>query len=217
MEISPQFYVAALLHQYLAQDVFVADPVRVQLMTNEQKDGMTQALRKIGKAWRDLDTDYDRLLNFSALDWSDVNEVENSLPRVRRAMFDLMLGDETRRIQLNRYQEVHAIRNLIHAFYVAHGEFLHPRCEQGTLWWDEIKADETPRKPWVSLELARDRSLGELVYSWSTDNGWLQRWLRNYERAGILKNNRPEEDFGVFSETSAVAIMDFAKVWPSRR
>ena len=217
MEISPQFYVAALLHEYLAQDVYVAEPVRAQLLTNEQKDGLTEALRKIRKAWRDLETDYDRLLNFSALDWSDVNEVENSLPRVRRAMFDLMLGDETRRIQLNRYQEVHAIRNLIHAFYVAHGDFLHPRCEQGTLWWDEIKVDDTPRKRWVSLELARDRSLGELVCSWSTDNYWLQRWLRDYERAGILKNNPLEEDDGVFSQTSAVAIMDFAKVRPSRR
>ena len=215
MEMSPQFYVAALLHKYLAQHVYVADFVRDQLLTNEQKDEVTEAFRKIKKPWRDLETDYDRLLNFSALDWYDENEVENSFPRVRRAIFDLMLGDETRRIQLNRYQEVHTIRTIVHEFYVSQGDFLNPRCDQGTLWWDEINAGTAPRKHWVSPELAKDRSLGELVHSWSDDSYWLQQWLRGYEWAGILKNNRLEQDIGVFSETSAVAIMDFAKVWPS--
>ena len=217
MELSPQFYVVALLHEYLAQDVYVADFVRDQLITNDQKDEITKTFRKIPKRWRDLETDYDKLLNFSALDWYNENEVENSFPRIRRAMFDLMLGDETRRIHLNRYEEVHTIRTIIHQFYTSQGELLHPRCEQGTLWWDEIKVDTTPRKHWVSPELAKDKSLGQLVRSWSCDNYWLQQWLRGYERAGMLKNNRLEQDVGVFSESSAVAIMDFAKVWPSRR
>jgi hypothetical protein len=212
MEFSPRFHLAGLLHEYLAQDAFVPSFVREQLTTNEQKDQITDALRKVGKKWRSLDTDYDRFVNFSGVDWSDANEVDKAMPMIRRAMFDLMLGDETRRIHLNRYQEVHAVRNLIHAFFVGHVEFLHPRCEQGSLWWDEIKPESSARKQWVSPGLAGNDIFSTLVFSWLADNFQLQRWLRAYEHTGILKNNRPQDDVGVFSEDSAVAIMGFAKV-----
>jgi hypothetical protein len=212
MEFSPQFHVAGLLHEYLEQDTFVPGFVREQLITNEQKDKITEALRKVRKEWRSLDTNYDRFANFSSLDWYDENEVDQVTPMIRRAMFDLMLGDETRRIHLNRYQEVHTVRDLIHAFFVGHIKFLHPRCEQESLWWDEIQPDNSPRKPWVSPDVAGNVNFSKLVFSWSTDSSQLQQWLRDYEQKGILKNNRLEGDVGVFSGDSAAAIVGFAKV-----
>jgi hypothetical protein len=212
MELSPQFHTAGLLDQYLAQDTFVADFVRDQLITNTQQDYITEAFRKLLKHWRDLETDYDRFANFSGLNWYDEEEAYRAMARVRNAMFDLMLGDETRRINLNRYQEVHAVRNIVHEFFVEQGQHLHPRCEHGSLWWDEIKPDGSPRKQWVSPDLAANAEFGELVFSWSADSFGLQRWLRDYEHKGLLKNNPLEEDAGIFSGSSAAAIMAFAKV-----
>ena len=212
MELSPQFHVAGLLHDYLAQDFLAVDFVRDQILTNTQKDAITEALRKVGKNWRDLVTDYDRFANFSGLDWGNQNEIDRVMPWIRSALFDLTLADETRRIHLNRYQEIHTVRNVIHAFFVDHVNFLHARCEPGSLWWDEIKLGDSPRKQWVSPHLASSKDLGKLVFSWSTDSLELQRWLRDYERWGLLRNNRREQSVGVFSGNSAAAIMSFAKV-----
>lgn len=213
MELSPQFQTAGLLHKYLSQDTFVAEHVRKQLMTSVQHDAIAEAFRKVKKHWRDLETDYDRFVNFSGLDWyEDEDESWAALSAARRAMFDLMLGDETRRVNLNRHQEVHVVRNAVHAFVVEYGELLHPRCEHGSLWWDETKPDGSPRKRWVSPDLAANALFGELVCSWSADSLQLQQWLKDYEWRGLLKNNSREEDEGVFSEDSAAAIMVFAKV-----
>lgn len=212
MELSPQFYVAGLLHEYLSQDTFVPGYVRKQLLTNIEHDAISEAFRKVKKRWRDLETDYDRFVNFSGLDWRDEDDTHDAIPLLRTAMFDLMLGDETRRINLNRYQEVHVVRNIVHGLLVELADLLHPRCEHGSLWWDEIKLDDSPRKQWVSQELAADPRFGELVSSWSMDSFRLRVWLRDYERRSVLKNNPQEEEEGIFSESSAIAIMAFAKV-----
>ena len=113
MEWSTDVYLVALLQQYLTPEVSVADFVHEQLITDKQKDELTVAIRQVTKLWRTISTPYDVFLNYTCLDWANEEDVDQIIPMVRRGMFDLMLGDQIRRMLLNQYEEVRNIRSCI--------------------------------------------------------------------------------------------------------
>jgi hypothetical protein len=190
----------------------VPDFVRDQLFTDDQKDEMTVSLRQIMKLWRTISTPFDAFVNYTGLDWADNDRVCDVLVKLREGMFDLMLGDRTRRVLLNQYEEVHVIRERFEDFISARESYLEPRCTDVSLWWDTFDVDSSPRKQWVSKGLAGDGDFLDLVVGWLEDEKKLQDWLNDYEEKATLANNPAQESERVFSETAAIEIMRFAKV-----
>jgi len=212
MEWSTDLYHASLLEEYLTPEVWVADFVRDQLITDDQKDAITVAIRQVKKLWRTITAPYDVFVNYTCLDWTKEEDVDEVIPVIRRGMFDLMLGDRMRRMLVNQYEEVQVVRSRFEDFILVHGALLKSRCKEPSLWWDDVGVKKGPLKTWVSRDLAGDSDFTEVVVSWLEDGKRVQNWLRDYEEKGILANNPSLEDERVFSEEMAIEIMKFAKV-----
>ena len=212
MEWSTDLYHVAQLEEYLVPEVWVADFVRDQLITNDQKDAMTVAICQVTKLWRTITEPYDVFVNYTCLDWTKEQDVDEVFGMIRRGMFDLMLGDRMRRTLVNRYEEVRVVRSRFEDFILFHGALLKSHCKEPSLWWDSIGIKKGPLKAWVSGDLAGDKDFTEVVASWLEDGRRMQNWLRDYEEKGILANNPSLEDERVFSEEMAIEIMKFAKV-----
>lgn len=212
MEWAPDLYLVSLLEEYLFPVPQTTRLVRAQLMTIDQKDDITMALRQVTKLWRTIDTPYDALLNHSCLDWRDEPLVAQVLPDLRLALFDHVLGDKIRRFLLNRYSDVHTVRAYIEAFIVASVQSLESRVHREDLWWDGVNPNEVPHARWLSGNLRRDHDFYLLLQAWNEDNTHLQNWLDGYERTTILFNNWQKEGSRVFSEKTAIDILNFAKV-----
>lgn len=212
MEWSTDLYRVSLLQKFVSPKAEVSDLVREQLTTSRQKDDMTVALRQVMKLWRTIDTPYDVFVNYTCLDWDNQQEVYQVLPELRSAMFDLMLGDQVRRLLLNRYSDVYAIRKRIEHFVLSQANNLKTRCNPTKLWWDSATLDVEGNQRWTSKALEEDPDFVELVLSWLGDGENLQGWLRDYEERTRLTNNYLEEKDRVFSESTAAEIMAFAEV-----
>jgi hypothetical protein len=205
-------YLVSLLQEYVTPEPFVADFVREQLITDEQKDALTVSIRQVTRIWRTISTPYDAFVNYTGLDWRKEGEVDELMPVIRGAMFDLMLGDRVRRMLINRYKEVDAVRRRFEYLISVHKAFVESRCEDMSIWWDRADVDAVPVKRWASSSLAEDGDFAEVVLSWLEDGRKLQNWLREYEQKGVLVNNLTQENEGVFSEEAAVETLGFAKV-----
>ena len=215
MEWATDLYLVSLLEKYLTPRPQVARFVRAQLITVDQKDSITVALRRVTKAFHTIDTPYDAFLNHTCLDWNNQGLITQVSPDLRSAMFDLMLGDQTRRLLLSRYSDVHAIRGCIEAFIVAWSDELEPHSPPMQLWWDGVSTgttDTTLHKPWVSKGLRGDADFIQLLQGWDDDNKYLQNFLREFERTTTLSNNGGPEGSRVFSEETAMVPMECTQV-----
>lgn len=215
MEWATDIYLVSLLEEYLMPRPRIAGFVRTQLMTLGQKDDIAMALRHVTKLWRTTDTPYDALLNHTCLDWNNQGLVTQVSPDLRSAMFDLMLVNQTRRLLLSRYSDVHAIRGCIEAFIVAWSDELEPHSPPMQLWWDGVSTgttDTTLHKPWVSKGLRGDADFIQLLQGWDDDNKYLQNFLREFERTTTLSNNDGPEGSRVFSEETAMVPMECTQV-----
>jgi hypothetical protein len=212
MEWSTDLYLVSLLQEYVTPEPFIADFVRDQLITDEQKDALTVSIRQVTKIWRTISTPYDAFVNYTGLNWRKEEEVDELMPLIRGGMFDLMLGDRLRRMLINGYEEVDAVRRRFEYLISVHKAFVESRCEDMSIWWDRADVDAVPMKQWVSTSLAEDGDFAKVVLSWLEDGRKLQNWLREYEERGVLANNPAQENKRVVSEEAAVEIIGFAKV-----
>jgi len=87
----------------------VADFVHEQLMTDSEKDKVTVAICQVKKLYWAILTPFNGFLNYSSLDWTNEEEVDEAVLMLCKGMFDLMLGDWIRRMLLNQYEEVRDI------------------------------------------------------------------------------------------------------------
>lgn len=212
MEWSLDFLLVSLLQEYLMPETKVADFVRAQLITDDEKDALTVTMRQISNLSRTITTPYDVFVNYSSIDWTDKGEVIRLTPELKREMFDLMLGDRTRRTLLNQYGDVHAIRARFEDFINIYSRHLEVRHDDVPIWWDGFGEDTSSNKQWISKDLAEDHDFARIFAMWVSDGQALQGLVTHFEEDGILINNPEEEDEWVFSETGAGELMKLAKV-----
>ena len=157
MEWAPILHLVSLLETYLLPEPRIASFVRAQLITTDQKDDMTTAIRKAMKLWHDIETPYDALLNHTGLDWKNNSLVTQVLPDLRLAMFDVTLGRKNRQLLLNRYSEVHLARSCIETFITGYSKDLKDRPTEQALWWDGVDALGAPHSHWVPRGVGEDK------------------------------------------------------------
>jgi len=101
MEWLTDLHLVLLLQEYVAPEAQVADFVCEQLMMDSEKDKVTVAIRQVKKLYQAIVTPFDGFLNYSSLDWTNEEEVDEAVLMLRKGMFNLMLGDRIRRMLLN--------------------------------------------------------------------------------------------------------------------
>jgi hypothetical protein len=211
---STHLHSAALLDLWIGPKPVVVDYVRRQLMIVDEKQKIRSSIdrRKRGKGHkRNL---YDMWLFYTGLDFEnegpDLTEaIENN--DLRQAFFDLVLGQRVKAFQLCPYVEVYAARALIESFILDFDCCMVSPMPIDCLWWDGINANGIPPKPWVSVTLRDDDDFLPILESWHRDSEHLQTWLDSLEAETLLVNN-PKEKNRVFSETTAVEVLKWAKV-----
>jgi len=99
-------HLVLLLQEYVTLKACMAGFVHEQLTLDSQKDIVTVAICQVRKLCWSISTPFDRFLNYSGLDWTKGEEVDKVVVMLCNRMFDLMLGDQIRRMLLNQYKEV---------------------------------------------------------------------------------------------------------------
>lgn len=214
MEWSDELYVVSLMEKYVAPEPHVADFVRRQLITQDDTDEITVALRHVTKGWRTLSTPYDTFVNYTCLDWQDQMLVDQVFEELPSAMFDLTLGIRVRSVLLIQYSELHNVRNWIQSFISAWTSEAKPRCTGAELWWDVVRSDVTTHSRWISTSLREHEDFDKVIWSWIQDSEYLQSSLQQYELSTILANNWGKEEGRVISEETAMQVIRFWEVRP---
>ena len=212
MEWSTDVHLVSFLQEYVTPEACVAGFVRKQLTMDGQKDVDTVAICQLRKLYRSISMLFNRFLNYSGLDWTKVEEVDEVVVMLRNGMFDLMLGDQIRRMLLNQYKEVGDIRRCFEDFILVHAVYMESRCKDLPIWWDSIDLGKGLVKGWILRGLVEDESFAQLVLDWLEDGRKLQAWLRDYKGKEMLANNLAQENERVFSEEVAIEVMKFVKV-----
>lgn len=212
MEWSTALNRVALLNVYLGPEPEVWSFVRNQLLTRNEEERIREAIRKARVGNGTLESIYDGYLLRTHLNIRKISSSEFGLEALVGAMFDLELGDRVKRLQLNRYSDVHAIRELIDHFVSKWRGGMVRSYTVGSIWWDGINSVRTPHAHWISTNLANDKGFDTVFRRWFDDGNSLQAWLDGLEGSPALVNN-PESGHGlVFSAEAASRIMDLAKV-----
>jgi hypothetical protein len=210
---SVDLHVVALLDLYLGPMSEVTELVRGQLLQEQEAESIRQAIEDFAKGTSTPETLYGHYLSYSGLDFSARQEALVSIVvsgELHRALFDLTLGQRVRSLQMSLYTEVHNAREMVQHFF-AEFEDDTVRGAGEKLWWDEIHNDGTVHEPWLAQNLRNDVNFLPILHSWLDDSGRLQLWLDSQLEESIVVNN-PNSERPVVSYSSAVAIIEFAKV-----
>jgi hypothetical protein len=217
MEWSGDLYLVALLDSYVGSKPVVAENVRRQLLRNEEEERVLQAVEDRAKGRPDVGDLYGAWTSYTALDFRNpspalVRAVTNGI--LPRALFDLMLGQRVKTFKLNRFSEVHTVRNWIVSFFRLWCLEMHPIPDTTKLWWDGMDCSGSTHRCWVSREMNEDGDLFRVVECWLDDSNFLQSQLDNFEALVRLANNQEE---CVLSKSDAVVFLRWMKVFSSNR
>src|ERR1700753_1968730 len=208
------FNIVALLDAYVSPKPVVVDLVRRQLLTEDERDRVRQAIRGQINGNPAIQDRYSEWLAHSGIEVRSgappvVSLVERSI--LQRALFDLKLGDHIRSVVLSHYLEVHEAREVIERFFF---EFRHllRSVDPSKLWWDGIDRAKTKHGAWIPRALERDDAFLRVVESWVADAVNLQESLDFFEGHTSLVNNPHRFNQPVFSEATAVKVAHFMKV-----
>ena len=202
----------ALLNAYLGPEPEVESFVREQLITDKEEVRIREAIRNAGAGNGTLESIYGAYLLRTHLDVKKISSSKVGFEALVGAMFDLELGDRVKRLQLNRYSDVHEAREFIDDFVLKWRGGTTRSYATGSIWWDGVNRARTPHAHWISTNLAKDRDFHVVFRKWQDDCDSLQDWLDESEESQALGNNI-ESGYGlVFSVEAASRIMDLAKV-----
>lgn len=209
-----ELYLLALLDAYVGPKPVVAEQARMQLLQDSEEEMVRKAIEDSAKGKVLYDGLYSAWLSYSALDFSDpppalVSAVNEGT--LQRALFDLMLGQRVKSFKLNRYSEVHIVRNWIKDFFTRQCVHMRPMPDREKLWWDGINSYQTSHSRWVSVELKEKGSLFSVLERWISDSDHLQQQLSTFEATTLVVNN-PMDENRVFSQTIAQAAMNWIQV-----
>jgi hypothetical protein len=212
MEWSTLLNHVVLLKIYLGPEPEVASFVRQQLITSNEEARIKEAIQNATAGNAPSESIYGGYLLRTHLDLKKISSSEVGLKELVGVIFDLELGDRVKRLQLNRYSDVHEARKLINDFLWIWKEGPVWSYTKGSIWWDGIHPIRTPHTRWVSTNLAKDKDFHVVFRRWFHDGNSLQTWLDRLEGSPALVNNVESGHSLVFSAEAASRIMDLAKV-----
>lgn len=210
---SPDLHIVALLDLYLGPMPEVSQLVRRQLLREKDVESIRQAIESAAKGAGPLEPPYTLWLSCSGLEFTDKPAALVSLVasgELQHALFDLTIGLRARSFQLNRYTEVHEVREMMEHFFVEFEELV-GWGGNGNLWWDGISSERTSHQHWLTTRLRGEPRFIPILESWLSDNEDLQFWLDDYQNSSPIVNNPTSPD-RVFSYNDGMAITEFAKV-----
>ena len=141
MEWSIDLHLVLLLQEYVALEAQVADFVHKQLIMDSEKDKITVAICQVKKLYWAILTLFDGFLNYSSLNWTNKEEIDEAVLMLHNRMFNLI-----RRMLLNQYKEVRDIQHHFEDFISVHALYIGSRCNDLLIWWDSINVGEAPVK-----------------------------------------------------------------------
>jgi len=200
-----------LLNLYLGPEPKVASFVREQLITDEEESTIQKAVGNAAKGKIRLNSIYDRYLAHTSLNLQRVLE-EVGMETVVGVMFDLNLGDRVRRLQLNRFSDVHEVRELVEGFVSNRRGGAVGSYAMGSIWWDGVDPLMTPHARWISVNLEEDRDFSSVFGKWLEDSEVLQDWLDKLGESPAVVNNGESGRDPVFCAKVAFQVMELAKV-----
>jgi hypothetical protein len=209
---SPDLHVVALLDLYLGPSPEVTELVRRQLLQKEETESIRMAIEGRAKGIGGPETIYSKFLSCSGLDFDGKPAALVSLVatgELQRALFDLTLGHWAKFFQLNRFTEVHNVRDMIESFFTLYSEGTNRAGAQ--FWWDGIGPKEIPHEPWLTPRLQNDPVFLEVLGDWLSDSEDVQFLMDSYMESSMLVNN-PGSPYPVFSYGNGVFILNFLKV-----
>ena len=212
MEWSALLNRVVLLNMYLGPEPEVPSFVWEQLITTDEEARIREAIQKARAGNGTLESVYGAYLLRTHLNIKKVSSSKVGLEALVEAMFCLQLGDRVKRLQLNRYSDVHEARNLIEGFVSSWRGGAVGSYTMGSIWWDGINPLRTPHAHWISTDLAEDKDFPIIFRRWLHDGNSLQGWLDGLEGSPALVNNAQPGCAPVFSTEAASGVMDLAKV-----
>jgi hypothetical protein len=211
MEWSTALNHLVLLKNYLGPDPEVGSFVREQLITPGEEDRIREAIRDARPGNRTSKSRYTSYLRHTHLDLKKVSS-DVGLEALVGAMFDLELGDRVKRLQLNRYSEVHEARALIEDFVWKWKRVPVQIYDIESIWWDGINPVRTSHTHWISAHLSKDKDFYAVLGRWLHDRDSLQTWLDGFKGVRALANNAESGHPLVFSAEVASQIIGSAEV-----
>ena len=212
MEWSTALNHVVLLNIYLGPEPEVWSFVRNQLITRNEEERIRKAIQKARVGQGTLESIYDGYLLRTHLNIRKISSSEVGLEALVGALFDLELGDRVKRLQLNRYSDVHEIRELIDNFVSKWRGGAVRSYTAGSIWWDGVNKARTSYMPWTSPNLAKEKDFYAVFRRWIHDSDSLQTWLDGLGGSPALVNNLQSSSGHVFSMEAASLIVDLAKV-----
>ena len=211
---STDLYLVALLDEYVAPQPVVANYVRKQLLQEDEKNVIQQAIDNAREGQHDLNGTYGRWLWYSGIDFdSQASNLPNVIARgdLLCALFDLMLGQSVKIHMLNHYTEFHEVRCTIESFLIKFASMMSTEPTPGKLWWDGTFVSQSPDERWITTSLKNHADFFPILESWVEDSTYLQNWLQDYEAETPSVNN-PKGLDRVFSEPMAIKVLQWLKV-----
>jgi hypothetical protein len=211
MEWSTALNRVVWLNLYLGPEPEVAKFVRKQLITDGEEATIVKAIRSAAEGNRKLESIYDGYLMRTNLNLEEVLS-EVGMEALVGVVFDLNLGERVKKLQLNRFTDVHEARELVEGFVLKWRGGPIGSYAMGSIWWDGIHPLTTPHRRWISANLEGDPDFWEVFRRWLDDNDALQSWLERLGESQTLVNNGESGEGPVFSAEVAFKIMDLAEV-----
>jgi hypothetical protein len=198
-----------MLDEYVAPTPFVAEHVRTQLFSFGELIDIRDAIDRRLKGQPGTGSLYDTWLRHTGL---DLTAPTLSTASLERALFDLTLGRRVKSLQLRYYSEINEARTCIQNFFDVHRNDISEKPNKKDLWWDGIHPQEEGHDRWVSRALSKEEAFTAVFERWRKDGEHLQDLLSVFEEESLLVNN-PEGEHPVFSQSIAMHVNEWYKVW----
>ena len=211
----PDFHLAALLDAYVGPKPVVPGYVRDQMLDSAEHAELSEAIEDKLEGGGRTTGNYHRWLSHSGLDFENQGDalleaIESG--QVHRALFDLMLGQRVKTLQLIHYKEVRTARALVEGFLDDFEEETSREFSTSYVWWEGLTPLHPPHDPWVSPALRNHPFFLPVFESWIKDSEYLQVWLEDFTAKTPLVNNPEATADRVFSHTVAAEVLNWAKV-----
>lgn len=197
----------ALLSIYVGPEASISTLVRRQLINDSEEATIAEAISATLNGDRKMQNVYNTYLLWTTLDVAQIVAKVGIKP-LAEAMFDLNLGNRVKRLQLNRYCDVHEARELVERFVIRWVRDAVP----GSTWWDGVDPSITPHTRWISTALGEDPGFYEVFGRWQEESDGLQRWLDHLPRSPAIANNGAPGMDAVYSANVALKIIELAEV-----
>ena len=215
MEWSTLLNRVTLLSGYIGPEPEVSTLVREQLTTDAERATIRKAVAAVMGGVQKMETPYDIYLRRTNLNIVEI-VMDIGIEPLAEAMFDLNLGDRVKRLQLNRFSDVHEVRECVEWFVSRWRSGMVGGHGGWTIWWDGIDPSFTPHAHWLSKGLEEDPDFYTVFGRWQDESDRLQRWLDDLESSPAVVNNVASGMDTIFSANMALTVMALAGVRCSR-